>query len=155
MPEKESPELQEDMDQKLNEKMRVAMQSSQNDSSSLLAPGAVHVAGIGESSTTDQPIELEQQSLGGETDLSPPINTVAAIDEEELHNEVIQATVAMATNVVTEKDLQEIAMKKAEQARLEAKERKKAEAKAREEEDKRRVAERKARDAERLKNIWN
>lgn len=54
----------------------------------------------------------------------------------------------------SEKDLQMEAMKKAENARLEAKAKKKAEVKAREEEDKRRAQERKARDAERLKNIW-
>ena len=54
-----------------------------------------------------------------------------------------------------EKEKQRAAMAKAEEARLEAKARKKAEQKAREEEDKRRAIEKKKRDKERLANIWN
>jgi len=54
-----------------------------------------------------------------------------------------------------EREKQVDSMRKAEEARLEAKAKKKAEMKALEEEANRRAAERKARDAERLKNIWN
>ena len=54
-----------------------------------------------------------------------------------------------------EREKQAEAMRKAEEDRLAAKAKKKAELKALEEEANRRAAERKARDAERLKNIWN
>lgn len=54
-----------------------------------------------------------------------------------------------------EREKQEDAMRKAEEARLAQKAKKLAERKAREDEDRRRAAEKKARDAERLKNIWN
>lgn len=54
-----------------------------------------------------------------------------------------------------EREKQLDAMRKAEEARLEAKAKKKAELKALEEEANRRAVERKARDAERLKNIWS
>lgn len=54
-----------------------------------------------------------------------------------------------------EREKQLDAMRKAEDDRLAAKAKKKAELKALEEEANRRAAERKARDAERLKNIWN